>query len=294
MHIFVSLFHSFIRSFVFQTTQWMSLTGQTTCWAWRLDSGKESHNVVGKLCKKNLQMLTCAVHHHPQEDVLFILCWCDRVRAQMSLEIGKCFSLPSLLRKVLIMWLCLDSSQSFFQADTLIQRSLCSCLCLIIRSIKLDWIAIERNQCFTIWNYTWAIVILLIQVLSPKIITDCLFILQILAKKKKNTPTTFHSSVCVDQSFSPLPQVHGSHAMVFVNAGEQCRICFSLVPPSVPTCQDALCKDEMGCRNLLLCMRTGKAETHSVTQWSVLNREELGCGNNWVAPIDSPKSALDI
>lgn len=185
MHIFVSLFHSFIRSFVFQTTQWMSLTGQTTCWAWRLDSGKESHNVVGKLCKKNLQMLTCAVHHHPQEDVLFILCWCDRVRAQMSLEIGKCFSLPSLLRKVLIMWLCLDSSQSFFQADTLIQRSLCSCLCLIIRSIKLDWIAIERNQCFTIWNYTWAIVILLIQVLSPKIITDCLFILQILAKKKK-------------------------------------------------------------------------------------------------------------
>lgn len=49
-------------------------------------------NCVGKW-----QTLTYDVHHCPQEDILFILCWCG------VLEIGKHSSLPSFYERY---WLC--------------------------------------------------------------------------------------------------------------------------------------------------------------------------------------------
>lgn len=128
------------------------------------------------------------------------------------------------------MLMFLGSSQSFLQANTPIQRSLCSCLCSIIRAIKSVCIDIERSEYFTIWNYT-GLYWYFYKYCHQNLIVDNF--IHTANTGKKYTVAAFSSSVCVDRSFSLVPvhlQVHESRAMIFVNGGAHCRICFPLVP----------------------------------------------------------------
>lgn len=78
---------------------------------------------------------------------------------------GEVFLFSFTFIEVLIMLMFLGSSPSFLQANTPIQRSLCSCLCSIIRAIESVCIDIKRSEYYL--KLHWVILVLL-QVLPPK------------------------------------------------------------------------------------------------------------------------------